>query len=381
MTPGEMTPRLRRDAEQRQDRRVSWVELFFDLVFVVLIARLSHDLEGHLDPRGIGAFLLKMLPIWWIWMGTVVYQERFEGDDLGHRLLVGAQVLGVAVLATTIEPGVGGAAFALSYVVVRGISVLAWFRAGLANAPVRHLIARETVGYAASLVLWTLSAFASGPLALTLRATGLLLDLATPALVQAVTTQRFPKISSDRAAERFGLFTIIVLGESLSRAIAGVPPHASLPAYGLLAGAVGLAFGWWWLYFDRVADRHPDLDGPAGFTWAHGHLPLFVGVVLSAAAVTPLIAGGHEDGQLAVVAFVVAVAMGIISLAALTRLSPPSTGERRVRPASVLSAAGLLMSLVAGPSAELAMALSVMAVGVVVVVSVVAARPVGDGDG
>lgn len=292
-------PLLRRDAESGGHRRVSWLELFFDLVFVALIAKLSHALGAHLNAAGVIAFVLTLLPVWWVWIAGVVYNERFETDDVRYRLLMLSQLLGVAVMGVFVEGGVtdNNLAFSLSYVATRGVAVLAWWRAGQHNPQVKPIIAREVVGYSANLLLWTISAFLTGPLSLLLKAAGLLADLLTPALVQRLNVGQLPKISTEKIAERFGLLVIIVLGESLVRALNGVTPESDLTAFLRLGVGVVLAFSLWWLYFDHLSDRHADLDGPAGFMWAYGHLPLIAGVVAMAAAVTPIITGTTTEAH------------------------------------------------------------------------------------
>jgi len=77
---------LRTDEEFEQHRAVSWLELFFELVFVVMIARLAHHLAGHLDVAGVLIFAVQFLAVFWVWNAFTYYTERFESDGLENRL-------------------------------------------------------------------------------------------------------------------------------------------------------------------------------------------------------------------------------------------------------------------------------------------------------
>jgi len=98
-------PQLRDDGDT--PRPVGWVELFFDLVFVVIIAVLAGDLERHLDAAGLVRFLLEFVAIFWAWNGFTYYTERFESAGLENRLFVFLAILAVAGLAIWGADGLG----------------------------------------------------------------------------------------------------------------------------------------------------------------------------------------------------------------------------------------------------------------------------------
>ena len=98
-------PELRDDGDRH--RPVGWVELFFDLVFVVIVAVLAHDLEQHIDAAGLLTFLLQFVAVFWAWNGFTYYTERFESAGLENRLFVFLAILAVAGLAIWGEDGLG----------------------------------------------------------------------------------------------------------------------------------------------------------------------------------------------------------------------------------------------------------------------------------
>jgi low temperature requirement protein LtrA len=95
-------PRLR-TLETEQDRRATWLELFFDLVFVVSIAELGNRLSGDVTLDGFLEFIALFVPVWWAWAGFTFYANRFDTDDLVYRLLVLTAMFGVAAMAANVH--------------------------------------------------------------------------------------------------------------------------------------------------------------------------------------------------------------------------------------------------------------------------------------
>ncbi|WP_102126037.1 low temperature requirement protein A [Deinococcus planocerae] len=294
------TPQLHAPGEDA--RRVTWLELFYDLVFVVVISRLAHHLAGHPDARSLGEFLLLFVPVWWVWLSVAYYNERFETYDLSFRAVTFFQMLAVAGMAATAEYGLGKTAtgFALSYAFARALITWMWWRAGRHNPGVRPVTDVYVRGFSASIVLWTVAAFLTGPLALILKGVGLLIDLVTPLLTLADQPRVFPA-PARKLPERFGLFVIIVLGESLVGVVNGLAEVETLGPVTVLRFVLGLllGFGLWWVYFDYIGRREPDSHNRWRFlAWSYLHLPLVVGITLIGAMVEHAVAveGPAEPG-------------------------------------------------------------------------------------
>src|SRR3712207_6228412 len=92
-------PELRSDVDGSRERRVDWLELFFDLVFVVVIAELAHSLATHVSLAGVASYALLFVAAWWVWIGGVFYTERFETFDISIRLFTVALMVPVAAMA------------------------------------------------------------------------------------------------------------------------------------------------------------------------------------------------------------------------------------------------------------------------------------------
>jgi low temperature requirement protein LtrA len=99
-------PRLRASEPRIGNRHATWLELFYDLIFVVAVAQLGHELGAHLDWRGVGVFALLFVPVWWAWVGHTVYADRFDSDDALHRVLSAVQMFFIAGMALAIGRGV-----------------------------------------------------------------------------------------------------------------------------------------------------------------------------------------------------------------------------------------------------------------------------------
>src|SRR5919202_5963026 len=152
-------PKLRTLADE-EDRHASWLELFFDLVFVVAITELSQALVSDHSAGGFLRFAALFVPVWVAWQGYMAYATRFDTDDLGFRIAYFGAMLAIAAMAVLIGDVARGdhsAAFAVSYVVLRSIMLALYARAWRAVPEARPLIRFYGLGYASGAALWLAS--------------------------------------------------------------------------------------------------------------------------------------------------------------------------------------------------------------------------------
>src|SRR5204863_9809614 len=157
-------PRLRTTSDD-EDRRATWLELFFDLVFVAAIAELSYVLLAEVTVGGFARYLGYFVPIWWAWMGFTFYANRFDTDDLPYRLRLLVPRFGVSVLATTV-PGVfqgANAGFPLAYVGVRLVLLVLYARASRHVPEARALTRTFLTAFGAGILIWLASLAAPHP--------------------------------------------------------------------------------------------------------------------------------------------------------------------------------------------------------------------------
>ena len=288
------------DMADEQPRRATWLELFYDLVFVVAISQLSHQLSTHVTLAGFGEFVALFIPVWWAWIGTTFYANRFDNDDLIRRILMGCHMLAVAALAVNVHEGLteNSGGFALAYAVSRLILVLEYLWAGWHLPVARSLTQRYATGFSIGAVLWLISAFVPSPWRFVLWAIGLAIDFATPLTIRT-TLQQFPP-HPEHLPERFGLFTIIVLGEAIIAVVNGVSEMdwSVLSSVSAIAGFI-TAFSLWWIYFENVSGSALETARTSGRIqilqlWLYIHLPLVIGLAATGVGVEHVIEqAGH----------------------------------------------------------------------------------------
>jgi low temperature requirement protein LtrA len=263
-------------------RSASTLELFFDLVFVVAVSiaavQLHHSLtEGHVL-EGLAAYALVFFGIWWAWMNFTWFATSFDTDDWLYRVLTIVQMAGVLVLATGIEPAFDDADYTLptlGYVVMRLAMVAQWLRASRSDASIRRIAQVYAAGIVAVQVLWLLQLAlpdVPGRIALVLL---IGVEIAIPVVAQRRgSTPWHPH----HITERYGLFTLILLGESLLASSNAVIEAAhDTDALGPLVSIAALAFvvtaALWWIYF--WPPHHRSITGFGG-TLRYGYAHYFV---------------------------------------------------------------------------------------------------------
>jgi low temperature requirement protein LtrA len=284
-------PHIRDDETRRSHRPVTWIELFFDLFVVVVLARTAHELgAAHFSPQALLTFLGQFVPLFWVWVGATYYVERFETEGLEFRLTLFCCMACVTALGAFSHDAMGAhfAGYAGAYAAGRAFTALLWLRAAAHNTPAVARGARSLAfGTLACGALVVASIFLEGWLRHVLFAAGLLLDILAPRL-RASAQSAFPPVSTTKYPERFGLFTIIALGECAAGVVGGLG-DAGRPGWLAGAGCLAIAFGMWWIYFDFVARRKFRQSTTAILGWVYAHIGLFAAVAVAGAAMRELL--------------------------------------------------------------------------------------------
>jgi low temperature requirement protein LtrA len=312
---------------QAHGRKVTWFELFFDLVFVVVVAQLSGTYAQHFDGPGAAGSVLLLLAMWWCWLGHTFHATRFDEQRPDQRLLGLAQIVAVIVIGYGVSDAYGarGAAFALGLAAFKALLLLAHLREWRWPGA-RGLIRAYASLYGLQALLWAVSAAAAPPLRLALWGVALALDLASPWWVARYTAEVRPH--PEHLPERFGLFTIILLGEGLASVVHALDHGPALHLQAVLAALSGMTLSFLtWLGYFEVARAHGEravADAAAGRhlrLWAYGHVPIYVGVFSLAAGTVALAdaAAWRTDGVLLYIAGVALIPLGL----ALRRAASP----------------------------------------------------------
>jgi low temperature requirement protein LtrA len=252
-----LTPMLPRDPNE-PGRAASSLELFFDLVFVVAVSiaavQLHHALtEAHvLD--GLLSYAIVFFAIWWAWMNFTWFATSFATDDWLYRVLTFVQMAGVLVLAAGIEPVFVDHDFTvvvIGYVVMRVAMVAQWLRASRHAGPRRPATLTYAAGIAIAQLLWIGSLAAPAALFPLLVVILVGAELAVPIMAER---RGLTPWHPHHITERYGLFTLILLGESLlASANAIIEAVHEEAALGSLVSIAVLTFvvtaALWWIYF------------------------------------------------------------------------------------------------------------------------------------
>jgi len=335
------------------DRRVSYVELFYDLVFVVVISRASATLAHDVTPRGVLDFVVIFGLVWVAWLNGSMYHELHGREDGRSRTFIFVQVTILSVLAVyaATAGGSGGVGFALSYVVL--FVVLSWLwlsvrrrdeeRFQQATGSYLLLMAASMVAIAASALL------ADGPRTLVWAAVVVAwVGLGILRFWVSGSTDAMGVTVTDSMVERFGLFVIIVLGEVVVGVVGGMSATELDPLVvvtGVLALVVGSGF--WWAYFDLVGGRRPTSEGLRPGFWLYGQLPVAMVIAASGAAMVGLVEHAGDDHAPAANAWLlgggVAVLLVVLIGLAATLRTEDRIADRPLALAMALGACGALL--------------------------------------
>jgi low temperature requirement protein LtrA len=324
-------PRLRTTDEVAGERRATWLEIFFDLVFVVAITELAHELVVDHSAAGFLRFAALFVPVFVAWQGFSAYADRFDSDDLAQRVVFFVAMLAIAALAVLIDDvahGANTAAFALAYVTLRCLMLALYARAWRAVPDARPLIRRYGLGYGSAVAVWLVSLAFDTPYRYVLWGVALALELSLPPL--STRLHRTIPTSSSHLPERWALFTMIVIGESIVAVAVGTA-DADWKVSSATAAVLGFAAGAavWWLYFDNMDEVLVRGSSPAMVVYSYAHLPLLMALAGLGAGVRLLIdqAGADHLERGAAAALLGSLALFLASLVG-TRSVTVSAGRR-----------------------------------------------------
>jgi low temperature requirement protein LtrA len=274
---------MRARSPHEAHRTATPLELLFDLVFVVAIAQaagaLHHAVTEAHAVDGLIGYLMVFFAIWWAWMNFTWFASAYDCDDVPYRLAVFVQIAGALILAagvpTMFESRTPNLTVITGYVVMRLALVAQWLRAAASDPLHRTTALRYAVGIILLQIGWVALIFVpqfwmQGFL------TFITLELVVPIWAErsAPTTWHPHHI-----AERYGLLTLIVLGESILAATVAIQSalaagEALSALLEIIIGGLLIIFSMWWIYFDRpVHDLLTSLR--TAIVWGYGHYLLF----------------------------------------------------------------------------------------------------------
>ena len=309
----------------RGHRSATWLELFYDLAFVVAIAVLGGRLLADTTWTGLWSFFGYFALLWWLWASNTFYADRYDTDDLVYRLWSAAQMVAVLVIAASLAegPSASTTVFAAGYASARLVLLALYYRVYRHVIETRGLVRGYLIGFGMAAVVWTASVFVPDPARFVVWGVALAIDLATPWVVRR--QQATVPLDQSHLPERFGLFVILVLGESLAAVVSGLS-HIGWSTSSLIAVVLGvlLATLLWWLYFDNAEGsvvRRRSVEGRTWrpTVWIYTHLPLAAALAIVGVALDQAILNAREEPMLASQRWLLVggVALALVSMAVI----------------------------------------------------------------
>jgi low temperature requirement protein LtrA len=296
-----------------QHSRVTYVELFFDLVFVFAVTQISHTLLAHFTPLGALQVTLLFLAVWWVWVFTSWITNWLNPDKTPVRLLLFAMMLGGLVLSTSIPTAfeARGLWFAIAYAAMQvGKTIFLWVSTSPSRPRTRMNAIRIAAWLSMSAIFWVAGGVMEGQSRLVLWAIALVIEYISPAVRfwiprYGASSVADWMIEGRHMAERCALFIIIALGESI--VVIGATfaeltwTTENIPAF--VSAFVG-SLAMWWIYFHVGAEagseqlsKSSEPGRLARLAYTYLHMPIVAGIIVSAVADELVLKhpGGHSD--------------------------------------------------------------------------------------
>ena len=283
-----------------QHSRVTYVELFFDLVFVFAVTQISHTLLAHFTPLGVLQVTLLFLAVWWVWVYTSWITNWLDPEKTPVRLLLFSLTLGGLVLSTSIPAAFDGRGlwFATAYATMQvGKTVFLWVSTPPSQSLARANAIRITAWLALSAIFWIAGGLAQGQSRLVLWAIALGIEYISPAVRFWIPRYGASSVADwvvegGHMAERCAGFIIIALGESIvvTGATFAELTWTTENVLAFVSAFVG-CLAMWWIYFHKGAEagseqisKSSEPGRLARLAYTYLHMPIVAGIIVSAVA-------------------------------------------------------------------------------------------------
>ena len=264
----------------------TWLELFFDLVYVAILVELGNRLSHDISLQGVLQFLFLFVIVWWSWLDKVLYNRSFPNDDIGQRFLVFLYMALMGLMAFNIHDitGTTAANFLLAYAASKFVLLLMYVRAWRQYPQYRPMTRTYIVSFSVATIAWlAIALFAPTNFLLWALVTGVGIGLQVIlSIVQSRNNKQSfetPPMKKDYMRHRFGELTIIVLGEFFIKVITSASERqvylVTLLYFFLL---LSISISLWWLYFDHLAHSSLAKRRSLMELWIYIHYPLLAAI-------------------------------------------------------------------------------------------------------
>ncbi|PFA63007.1 low temperature requirement protein A [Bacillus sp. AFS015802] len=272
-------------------KKVNWIELFNDLIFVAAIATVTHTLvhveDGHIHPEYFMKFILIFIPIWWAWVGQTLYINRYGEDSVKDRIWMTVQMMFVILMTASLSVDFDAyfLPFLIGYLGIRFVTAIQYLMTARMEAGNRKALARYLgFGFLIGGMISLGSILFDGWFRYFVLYMGIAIDILIP-IIGRKHLKRVP-IHTPHLLERFGLLTIILFGEFIVSIVAIVNGAGDL-GKGLFVLFISftLVMAMWWQYFENMEKKIDKESKTSGQLIIYGHLVIFMSMSVIAAMI------------------------------------------------------------------------------------------------
>ncbi len=368
-------------ADAAQEQKVSWLELFFDLVFVVAFDQLARRLGSAPTFESVAEFTLLFAAVWWAWSGNTVYAARYGNAGRLYRWGTLGELILVAMVALTLRGDLGDIAgfFALAFGANRAVQAALHLWVGWQSPELRGFARRLGWATGLSALVWAGSVLLpwGGQGQLVAWTLALLLEIFTPILARDVGRAALPH--AGHLPERVGLLQIIALGEIVTQVVGGARQQR-LSAVTLLPAlcAILLAVSLWRLYFDQartlpLLGAHLQGRVDTMLAWFYGHFPFTLSVVMLSVGVGQSLGSGSARQAAVLQQFVAWPLAGALATLAFLRWTTLRLMGRRTDRSLWALLVGAVLAGLLGPTDLDPLRLHALAAALTITVAVLVA--------
>ncbi|WP_433749441.1 low temperature requirement protein A [Paenibacillus amylolyticus] len=273
------------------EKKVTWLELFYDLLFVAAVSKAGHVLlhaeHGVITFEYLMKFVLIFIPVWWAWVGQTLFINRYGQDILIHRIFLILQLLSVMVMTASLSTHFDQyyLSFFVGYIGSRAFTAIQYLTVHKSKSEYQQKAARYLgICFLIGILISSGSLFFDSWLRYLILYVGIAVDIVLP-LIGRKNLVKVP-VQTHHLLERFALFTLILLGESVVSIIAVLQAdHWDMKSILFAAFTAIFVIAMWWQYFDNVEKKVSKEIQTAGQAIIYGHLFIYISMSMIAASI------------------------------------------------------------------------------------------------
>lgn len=268
--------------DEKKERHTTWLEIFFDLIFAVIVVQLSDRLSNNFTLTGLFQCAALLIPSMWTWVSYTVFAARFDNNDGIHWLMTFITMFAGAVMAVHIPTALenGGTGFSIGFIISQ-VSLLFLYLRPLEDKPTsKNLTHFYVIAFGVAVASWIVSLFFDPPHKFILWTLGMSIYLTMPWIGRKKILSKAP-LDPVYIPERFGSFTVIILGQMITSVVFGLKTgswHPSSVVTSVMAFALAILIWGQYYLFTQIADYKCTLG--SGQPYIYSHIPLIMSLMI-----------------------------------------------------------------------------------------------------